>query len=138
MLPFAAEDISAQHIPTALPSQLRTDRSQPLCRMSYIARRMGKEDRPAAWLVGYIRQLVRNHGFPGPIAPRLYRGEMLMGANAVYLHASWHKVAVDAWLDGLMPPPMALVVNEAEIAAHAETLDARAALVCAPRGRGRA
>ncbi len=136
MLPVEPE-VRAIHPPAALPSQLRTDRSQPMCALSYIARRAGMEERSLPWLIGYVRQLIRDHGFPPPVAPRLWKGEMLIGHRAVSLHARWYRVAVDAWFDGLMPAPVAVIVDNAEIAAHADTLDARAALFCAPRRKAR-
>lgn len=107
------------------------------CALHYIARRAGMEERQIRWLVGYVRQLILRHGFPPPIAPRLYKGEFLHGADAVDRGARWRRDAVDRWFDGLMPPHILEATQEAEAdraaREYADTLDARAALICAPR-----
>lgn len=114
------------HRPIAAPDFTRPS---DICALTYIARRAGMEDRSARWLLGYVRQLIRDHDFPEPFNPRLYRGRLLIGAEAVNLRSRWYRCMVDDWFNGFLPSPVALLIDNIGIDEYADTLDARAALI---------
>lgn len=103
--------------------------------INYIAHRLGRDRdsddgstiaATSRWLVGRVRQLIDKAGFPAPIAPRIRCGEPRFGAGAVDKFAMWEKEAVDDWFDGLLPPPVMLVVDNDRAECWADELDARA------------
>lgn len=103
----------------------------------YIGNRLGRDRAsedgtvPAAserWLIGRIRQFITKAGFPPPI-PGIRADELLTGADAVNRMAMWEKAPVDAWFEGLLPPAVALAVDNDRTTAWADELDARAAAI---------
>lgn len=119
--------------PAALPSAIRHDRTRPQCAMGYIARRAGWGDLQVPTIVGKIRALIREHGFPPPTSIRQYRGEFLTGARAVGAAAVWDKGMVDRWFDDRLSPELLLAAENDDMSDAAEILDQRAAILGARR-----
>lgn len=123
MLPSPVPQIA----PSRVLAALSLDRSQTSYGLNDIAHRLGRENVRMPALVAYVRKLITGYSFPPPIAPRLYAGEIVVGARAVDIRARWHKALVDHWVDGLVPTELRLVVDNDAAAAEAAALDARAA-----------
>lgn len=84
----------------------------------YIARRAKlAPELTVSSIVKKIRQWVDKAKFPPPVTPRIYGGEALEGARAVWVHARWDKAHVDAWFDNRTPPELR-VVEEAHLRNH--------------------
>ncbi|KQX19356.1 MULTISPECIES: hypothetical protein [unclassified Sphingomonas] len=93
----------------------------------YIARRAKlPAELTTGAIVKRIRKWVAKAKFPPPVTPRIYRGELLDGADAVWVHARWDKAHVDAWFDNRTPPELR-VVDDGYLRSHvAGLLDSRA------------
>lgn len=94
----------------------------------YVAMRLGLTGRSQQWLLGHVRQLIARNGFPAPFPHYLLDGTARQG---VTLASRWLREAVDAWLDGFLPPELADAAAAARLAADAAALDARAAQLAA-------
>jgi hypothetical protein len=127
--PLAQNDRLAPCAPAILPLDVATDHRRPTVGIAYIARRLGRENSRVPSLVTRIRQLIRGYGFPPPSNPRLYMGQVLVGAQAVDLRARWDQGLVDAWFDDRFPPELTLAIDNEETERAASVLDARAARI---------
>lgn len=87
-----------------------------------IARRLGQADRTVAWLSSYIGELIAHDGFPSPL-PLYRKGKRVTAIGATH---RWTRDSAQAWFDSFLPPALAAVIDEQQLAAHAATLDARA------------
>jgi hypothetical protein len=94
----------------------------------YIARRAGRSEKSATWLINYVRMLIANEHFP-PALP--YFGLNAEKRKGLGIHSRWLRSAVDAWFDGLMPPHLVLVANDRGSARDGLLLDQRAEEIAA-------
>lgn len=97
----------------------------------YIATRAGIADRSDAWVLNYARMLVANNNFPAPLPYYSFTGKAREG---IHFGSRWLRAAVDAWFDGLMPPHLCVIANDAAIARDGLKLDQRANALCGAQG----
>lgn len=90
----------------------------------YVAMKLGLSGRSPQWLLGHVRQLIDRHNFPPPFPHYMLDGTRREGITRA---SRWHRAAVDAWLDGFLPPEMLLAVEDRRAAEDAARLDQRAA-----------
>lgn len=111
-----------------VPADADTRPNSRTCSLWFIAGRLGKRERSPKWLAGYVQQLVDHEGFPPPL-PHYRAGRKV---EQVCEQHRWQLDAVEAWFDGLLPPPLREVTpgySPALAARFAGTLDARAAAI---------
>jgi hypothetical protein len=87
-----------------------------------VAGMLGQRQRSPAWICRYLDQLIEHEGFPPPL-PLLTRGGLTRSAHR---RSEWLRDAVDAWLGGQAPPPLAPAIDEAARSAAGARMDARA------------
>lgn len=97
----------------------------------YIATRAGVSGRSANWILNYVRLLIANEAFPGPLP---YFGLNAKKRHGLGLHSRWLRLAVDSWFDGFLPPRLAAVAEDRATARDAHILDGRAAELAATAG----
>lgn len=97
--------------------------TEDTCTIWYVQRRLGRQDYQRARLLKLLDQLIAQMGFPPPL-PQLRGGRL---TTAVSLSSSWNRPAVDAWLDGQLPPDNGAAVDEQARQAAAADMDAAAA-----------
>lgn len=96
---------SAAHADTARRSVAGTRRQY---RFSDVVRLLAMQALEPRTQVEQLRRLHRQAGFPAPLNPRFYAGQLQRGADAIHRGSVWCAVAVDDWRDAQdRPPPSA-------------------------------
>lgn len=91
--------------------------------MHAVARRLGQHHRSAKWQRDYLTALIASQNFPRPL-PTMAAGQINTEISPT--KSRWLAAAVQAWLDGFLPPE-AVTARESEAAnAAAARLDASA------------
>lgn len=93
------------------------------CTIGYIQRELGQNALSQPRLVKYLRALIGGHGFPAPL-PTILKGGTL--TRDVHASSKWVRAAVDAWIDGFIPPDQAATIDDQAFAAAALDMDANA------------
>ena len=112
--------LSTSIVRGADPSQ----RARPLYNIFSIAGLLGQRHRSLPYIRRYFDRLIADRGFPAPLPLLVNGGELASGAHK---HSQWLGDAVDAWLAGQAPPPLAPSIDAARLAAAGNRLDANAA-----------
>lgn len=93
------------------------------CNLSYVQRELGLSRYSEKRMCQYLAQMITGYGFPAPI-PTIRKGGQL--STEVHHDSQWWRAAVDAWLDGQLPPAAAEMVDAKAMRAAAEDMDAAA------------
>lgn len=90
------------------------------CTIGYIQRELGQNRLSQPRLENYLRALILDHGFPPPL-PTMVKGGKL--TSDVHRSSRWSRAAVDAWIDGFIPPDCAATIDDQAHAAAALDMD---------------
>lgn len=99
------------------------DPANRTCTIYYVQRELGEQHLSEKRLCAYLRKLIAEYGFPKPL-PTVMRGGSL--TNDVHQRSKWIRAAVDAWIDGYIPPDCAATIDEKAMRAAAAEMDANA------------
>lgn len=98
-----------------------------------LARMLGIAHFAPRTIIDLLRAKARQDGMPLPKTPRLRCGQLVAGAQSIWLHSRWDAERFDGWKaasDGDGPCPPASNALRAELARRAEA-------IAAPRKLGR-
>lgn len=87
-----------------------------------VAGHLGQRRRSLAYIVRYLDQLVEHAGFPAPLPVNTRKGLI----RTAHKDSQWLADAVEAWLAGQAPAPLAPSIDAATMAAAGNRMDANA------------
>lgn len=103
---------------------LRDDPEARTCTFGYVQGQLGQNTLSQRRMAQYLRKLISDHGFPAPL-PTIVKGGAI--TRDVHPSSKWVRAAVNAWLDGFIPPDCAATIDDQAYAAAALDMDAAAA-----------
>ena len=111
-------DLSALRRPS-LPALATSD-----VRMAEIARRLGIADEAWRTIIAKIRLLNQSYGFPAPRNPRIVKGVMRTGSDAIIQRSIFPRARVEEWFDNHRAPAQNGAARAAEDASEAKAATA--------------
>lgn len=102
------------------PEPRRAEVTWPMYR---VAAELGVGKRNARYQRDYLAALIENEGFPQPL-PVLVKGALTREISPA--RSRWIAAAVQAWLDGTLPPGITAAIESIEAHDAADRLDAAA------------
>ena len=87
-----------------------------------VAGQLGQRRRTLPYIVRYLDQLVEHAGFPSPLPVNTRKGLI----RTAHKDSQWLADAVEAWLAGQAPAPLAPSIDAATMAAAGNRMDANA------------
>lgn len=93
-------------------------------RMAEIARRLGIADEAWRTIIAKIRLLNQSYGFPAPRNPRIVKGVMRTGSDAIIQRSIFPRARVEEWFDNHRSPAQNGAARAAEDASEAKAATA--------------
>jgi len=93
-------------------------------RMAEIARRLGIADEAWRTIIAKIRLLNQSYGFPAPRNPRIVKGVMRTGSDAIIQRSIFPRARVEEWFDNHRAPAQNGAARAAEDASEAKAATA--------------
>lgn len=90
------------------------------CSFGYVQHQLGCDHLSQRRMAAYLTSLIADHGFPRPLPAPVKGGKL---TTAVHFSSKWHRAAVDAWIDGFIPPDQAATIDEQACALAAAEMD---------------
>lgn len=96
------------------------DTTGTTCTLWFIRRELGQHGYSDRRMVAYVTQLIDQHDFPRPL-PAMRKGGVL--TSAVTSNSTWPRAAVEAWIEGWLPPDAAAAIDRKARAEAAASMD---------------
>lgn len=99
----------------------------PTVGLPFIIRELGQRRYGLQRQIAYVTRLIAECGFPPPYPALVGKKGQEALTNDVVKSSSWHRAAVETWLEDFLPPANAAALDARAAQAAADDMDAAAA-----------